>query len=244
MKIGFGEFWQAVKDICFPPVCLACHVGLGPVRHDVHLCRPCEAKVKLLDEPLCYRCGKPFVYSAGGNHLCGSCLSHTWHFTCARAVVQYRSPITEAIHLFKYAGHTAALPLFAGLKKKLTHLNKLMEPDLILPVPLHRDRLRQRGFNQAQVLAGIFFPDQKEKIDIASLKRHRPTTPQTGLSGVARRKNIKGAFRVAGKKVEGKKVLLVDDVFTTGTTVNECAYMLCRAGAMEIQVLTLAKVVL
>jgi ComF family protein len=149
--------------------------------------------------------------------------------------------MAEIIQSFKYDDNRVVLPAFAALKESLPHLRGMQEPDLILPVPLHRERLRQRGFNQALILARTFFPHLQARIETTALVRTRRTVAQTGLSGAARRKNIKGAFKAVEAKVVGRKILLIDDVFTTGTTVNECARILCKAGAREVQVLTLAR---
>jgi len=243
MKTGFAEFWQAAKDICFPPVCLVCNTGLANVsgRRDIFLCTACLAQVILLHEPLCRWCGKIFPDAAGTNHLCSVCLKRGWHFTCARSVILYQGVMAGTIRSFKYGDNRAVLPAFAALKESLPHLRAMQEPDLILPVPLHRERLRHRGFNQALILARTFFPDLKSRIETTALVRTRRTAAQTGLSGAARRKNIQGAFRAVTTKVAGHKILLIDDVFTTGTTVNECARVLCKAGAREVQVLTLAR---
>ncbi len=155
----------------------------------------------------------------------------------------YQGPLVKAIHSFKYAGKTTGLSSFAVFKNRQILLRDLTEPDLIMPVPLHPRRLRERGFNQALLLANAFFPDRRGKIAPALLARRYWTLPQTGLSGPARRKNIKGAFRVKKPaRIAGRQVLLVDDVLTTGATVEECARVLCRAGAREVQVITLARV--
>jgi ComF family protein len=243
MKTGFAEFWQAAKDICFPPACLVCNTGLAGVkgRRDIFLCPACLAQVTLLHEPLCRWCGKIFPDAAGTNHLCSVCLKQGWHFTCARSVILYQGVMADAIRSFKYGDNRATLSVFAALKTSLSHLHAMLEPDLILPVPLHRERLQQRGVNQALILARTFFPDLKSRIETTALVRTRRTAPQTGLSGVARRKNIQGAFKAVNEQVAGRKILLIDDVFTTGTTVNECARVLCKAGAREVQVLTLAR---
>jgi ComF family protein len=243
MKTGFAEFWQAAKDICFPPVCLMCNTGLATVsgRRDIFLCHACLAQVTLLHEPLCRWCGKVFPDAAGTNHLCSVCLKQGWHFTRARSVILYQGAMADVIRSFKYGDNRAALAVFAALKETLPHLRAMREPGLILPVPLHRERLQQRGFNQALILARTFFPDLKSRIETTALVRTRRTAAQTGLSGAARRKNIQGAFKAVEAKVAGRRILLIDDVFTTGTTVNECAQVLCRAGAREVQVLTLAR---
>ncbi len=206
-------------------------------------CLACADKIELIKEPLCSICGKAFPKAAGGNHRCADCFKRAPSFSKARAVAHYKGPLVNAIHDFKYRGRAVALSSFATLRHSLLHLNNLAEADIIVPVPLHIKRLRQRGFNQAVLLAKTFFQNDKEKVRLNLLIRHKQTTPQTGLSGVDRRKNLKNAFRVTNsEEVAGKTVLLVDDVYTTGTTVNECAKMLRRAGAADVQVFTLARV--
>jgi ComF family protein len=244
MKTGLLQFWRAARDICFPPVCLICNKGLatrssGGYFHS--LCADCSSSINLLREPLCSSCGRQFPDAAGSSHLCGNCLQTTLHFARARSIVRYDGVMAQAIQSFKYGHNTAALPVFAALNNQLHPLQNQPIPDLIIPVPLARQRLQKRGFNQALLLARAFFPEMKHIISIDVLARRRETAPQTGLNGRARRKNIKGAFAAAGGKVTGKQILLVDDVFTTGTTVQECAKVLRRSGAREVQVLTLAR---
>ena len=134
------------------------------------------------------------------------------------------------------------LASLAALARASGGFRSLAIPDLILPVPLHPRRLRQRGFNQALLLARACFPEQQVLIDPFLLQRHRATVAQTGLSGTLRRKNLFGAFSlIQPDMVKNKKILLVDDVFTTGSTVQECSRILRRAGAGRIEIFTLAR---
>lgn len=241
-RAGFHGAWGAVKDLCFPPTCLSCATPLPP-HQDIFFCEACAEQIDLIRSPLCSQCGKAFPASARNNHLCSTCFKKKWHFTTARAVVHYKKPVSQAILSFKYGGNTSGLASFGKLKDKHLQLDDIFSPDIIVPVPLHIKRLRERGFNQALLLARAFFPQQEDRIEATLLERTKKTEPQTNMSGAERRKNLKNAFRVKNNDVvSGKKLLLVDDVFTTGTTVNECARTLSRAGAKEVQVLTLARV--
>jgi len=237
------EIWYSLADLMFPPSCLACRDPITTGRA-IMLCPECEAGVRPVTGPMCRCCGQPFPDAAGDDHLCGLCLTTSYHFDSARAIILYQGTATTIIHRFKYRGHTAGLSTFRSLQKQLPHLAAMAETaDLIFPVPLHPAKLRQRGFNQAVLLARTFFPDQKKKIALQNLERVRRTDPQTSLSGKVRRRNLKNAFEVRNPgMVKGKNVVLVDDVFTTGTTVNECAKELKKAGALEVRVLTLARV--
>lgn len=242
MYLEIKEFFQAIKELCFPPRCLGCDVNLpssaGPL-----FCLACTDTIEFIKEPLCTICGKAFPKAAGGNHRCSACLKRPPLYSRARAIAHYKAPLVKAVHGFKYGGRTAALASFAKLKNSLHHLGDVGEADIIVPVPLHIKRLRERSFNQALLLAQTFFPEEKDKISVNLLQRHKWTEPQTGLSGPARRKNLKNAFQVTNtEEVVEKSVLLVDDVYTTGTTVNECAKVLRRAGARDVQVFTLARV--
>lgn len=242
MKKFAQEIGNTLLELFFPGRCLACE--RPPERFGkLMLCRQCRSAIKFIRGPLCKCCGRPFHKSGGDDHLCGLCLTGFYHFDTARALTQYRTPITTIISRFKYHGQTTSLKSFRSIKQQSSVLAELKQPELIIPVPLHRKRLRQRGFNQALLLARTFYPEQLNLIDLTVLERHRYTEQQTGMSGKARRHNLKNSFRVNNREVvDDKRVLLVDDVFTTGTTVNECAKVLKEAGAKEIQVLTLARV--
>ncbi|MBU0680989.1 MAG: ComF family protein [Proteobacteria bacterium] len=183
-----------------------------------------------------------YVKSGGGSHLCTLCRQKKYAFERARAVFCYNDEIGKLIHSLKFSGKKTGLRTMAVLAQN-SSLADLSSPDIIVPVPLHPLKLKSRGFNQSLLLAKVFFPDQKAKISHC-LVRSRHTRPQTGLKGDERRKNVVGAFLVREpERVQGKKICLVDDVFTTGTTVNECAKTLKKAGAASVEVATLAMVV-
>jgi len=231
-----------IGDICFPPRCLFCGVDLPP-GEKLLLCDDCQPNLNLLTGDCCPRCGKPHLASSG-DHLCGPCLRGDTHFEAGRSVVAYEGPLRDCVHAFKYGRQTACLATFGLLFRQVVADSFLFEADLILPVPLHKARLRQRGFNQSTMLAREFFPERKRKISTSVLLRQRSTAPQTSLSGRERRTNLRGAFRVKNPdRVKGKRVVLVDDIYTTGSTLNECARTLKKAGAERVTALTLARVI-
>ncbi|MBW2466183.1 MAG: ComF family protein [Deltaproteobacteria bacterium] len=237
-RIGF---WEILRDIFFPERCLSCSKGLQG-RRTVSFCSACHEDIRIIREPYCTVCGKPFIKSAGGNHLCGYCIKKSWNFSRARAAVYYEGPIAEAVRIFKYNGKMYGLDTFTALIPGNTLKSISQESDLIVPVPVHPKRLRKRGFNQALVLARKFFPESRNKIDPHVLERCQWTMSQAGLSGAERRGNVRNAFRVLQReKIKNKKILLVDDVFTTGATVNECARILKKNQAAEIEVFTFAR---
>lgn len=242
MKELAEKIRTSLVELLFPGSCLAC--GEAPESPSpVMLCPRCRAAVNLISGPLCRCCGKQFQKAAGSDHLCGLCLKGYYHFEVARSLISYRPPVTTIISSFKYHGQTTSLKSFRSFQLQSPSLTELKPPEIIMPVPLHRKRLQERGFNQALLLARTFYPDQHHLINFQILERARYTEPQTSLSGKRRRDNLKNAFLIKNwEKIEGKRIMLIDDVFTTGTTVNECARVLKKAGAKEVQVLTLARV--
>ena len=234
------EWLKGVKDLLFPPSCFVCSVS--PSGAACGICSDCLQNVSLISTPLCSVCGREMPDSAAGDHLCGSCLRKRPPYSSARGIAHYQEPVASLLHSLKYQGDTSALPALQEIIA-LSAPAAPTEEDRIIPVPLYIHRLRQRGFNQALLLAQLFFPQRKNCILVDTLRRIRHTVPQTGLNGVARRKNMRKAFSVRNaKQVQGRKIILVDDVYTTGTTVAECSRVLFAAGAREVHVLTLARV--
>jgi ComF family protein len=156
----------------------------------------------------------------------------------------YENKLREAIHLFKYYRNSLlALPLGFLLAKHGSGILTTHDYDIIFPVPLHPRRLRQRGFNQALMLARQVGKIWGIEVDFGRLQRIRPTYPQTALKEKERMRNVKGAFMYTGKNLHQKTILLIDDVYTSGSTVNECAKVLKKNGALRIDVLTLARTI-
>jgi ComF family protein len=178
-------------------------------------------------------------------HLCSDCLKGVFHFDGARAKGLYRGLLREVIHRFKYQGQTfLARPLAQMLTSSGKELASLHKTEVIIPVPLHHLRLRHRGFNQAALLANRLGSNLGISVDYSSLTRSRWTEPQAGLSRRQRAANVKGAFDLINpERVRKKGVLLLDDVLTTGETVNQCARVLKKGGANQVAVLTVARTV-
>uniref|UniRef100_UPI004055F57A ComF family protein n=1 Tax=Candidatus Electrothrix sp. TaxID=2170559 RepID=UPI004055F57A len=208
--------------------------------HPPLLCLNCHHDASEILPPFCTCCGTPLYL--GDNHLCLSCLEKPLILTKARSSFLYQEPISILVRQLKFKGNLTGLASLAALTKKTAAFTDLNPPDLILPVPLHIKRLRERGFNQSQLLAQVCFSQWQDKIRFDLLKRQRATVPQTRLSGKARRHNLHQAFCLEKpNEISGKNILLVDDVFTTGSTLHECAKVLLAAGAAEVAAFTVAR---
>lgn len=206
-----------------------------------HLCPDCVCLFTVADPPVCTCCGLIFKSRQGENHFCGDCLAAGKAFGRARAAGVYDQALMAVIHAYKYDGK---VHLAGPLSKLLAAVYALHWPkdaiDLVLPVPLHPARLRQRGFNQAWLLIRSW----KHRAAHDILHRTRRTIPQTGLGRKERLKNVKGAFAVKKPAaVKNRRVLLVDDVYTTGATVQECARILKKSHAAQVDVLTVGRAV-
>lgn len=232
---------EPLQELIFPSYCLDCNRRL-PCREVPLLCGDCLAAIAYINSPRCTCCGTPFL--AGHDHLCGLCLKKTFAFDLARSALHYREPITSLISSLKFHGTLTGLATLAHLARSAPGKEDLSEPDIILPVPLHPQRLRERKFNQALTISRVCFPEFKKRIAADLLLRHLATPPQTSLNGTERRKNLSGAFSLKNQlQVRNKKVLLIDDVFTSGSTVEECARVLRKAGTKRIEVFTVARAI-
>ncbi len=223
--------------LLFPFLCSACLSGFTPV-----------------ESPICSQCGYMFNSRIGEDHLCGDCLESSKHFRVARSIGVYDRTLMELLHRFKYQGKIQLARPFAILllAALLRYWGNKKGIDLVVPVPLHLKKLRTRGFNQAYLLirewdriAGRFHIEiPYQRIDRELLLRKKWTEPQTGLGRNKRITNIKHAFGLSQTaELDSLRILLVDDVYTTGATVNECARVLLEGGAGQVDVLTLARAI-
>jgi len=234
---------EYLLDVLYPPRCAAC--GTFVDRHG-HLCPGCWAGLRLLAPPLCRACGVPLPQAAGPEPLCASCTRDPPAFHRARAACAYADVARRLVLAFKHGGRTELAPLLAEFCVWAGG-DLLAACDLVVPVPLHRLRLWWRGFNQALLLAAALARRSGRPLLRDALLRIRRTPSQQGLGAAARRRNITpAAFTVHPRRralLEGRAVLLVDDVLTTGATLEACARTLLRAGANRVDVLVFARVV-
>lgn len=234
-------FFTALLDVILPPICHICHSFI-PNANTLHICPACRDNLPLALSPLCPVCGIPFI-GTGEDHRCGACLANPPHFDTARAPFLYEGPIRDLIHSFKYSQKTHLRNPLALLTLEEAGVFLLdRKPHLIVPVPLHRSRLRQRGFNQAVLLGRVLSHHLSLPMLTDALVRTRPTEPQIALSAAERRTNVKGAFAIhKAARIVGKRILLLDDVMTTGSTMDECAKELKKAGADTVIAVTIAR---
>ena len=245
LRVAVRHAAEAVLAVALAPRCASCTSVLGaPLEGPV--CQPCWSQVRLLSAPLCRTCGDPLpswrVLSLALEH-CPRCRRARSYADMGRTVGDYEGTLREIIHALKYDGRRSlARPL--GFLMRAAGADVLGDADCAVPVPLHAGRRLKRGFNQAADLA--------RHLDcpvVPALRRRRPTRPQTGLLAPARRRNVRDAFVLAPfmsrtrrmRWLVDRVVVLVDDVRTTGATLDECARVLKHAGAREVRTLTVAR---
>jgi len=239
------SFFYRLLDFILPTSCSFCNSSVGGSLVP-YFCASCWADFSSIDGPVCPRCGKPFdspeTLSHSPDHRCLACRQAPPVFDQALSIGYFEGPLREAIHQFKYRPCRAlGKPLAAWMAVNIRPVSYI---DCIIPVPLHVARLRQRGFNQALILAHELSRAFSLPLSFDNLKRVRPTRPQVELTGTERIKNVAGAFALRRPgELKDRDVLLIDDVFTTGATMNECARVLKDAGASRVTALTLARAV-
>lgn len=229
-------------DSLLPLQCLRCGTVVGP---DGGLCAACWPKMTFIQSPQCALCGLPFAYHLGDGAVCGACSREAPSFARARAAFVYDDVSRALVLAFKHADRTDAAAVYARWMAR-AGAALVAEAELIAPVPLHWTRLFRRQYNQAALLAIALGRHGGTRVDPSLLVRRRRTPSQGGLGMTRRRENVRGAIAVRpGKQDEiaGRRVLVVDDVMTTGATAAACARALLRSGAKAVDVLTLARVV-
>jgi len=233
---GLAQLKSLARHWLLPQTCSHCRETLAPDWHEP-LCASCLKDLVPAEPPFCLRCGEPL---SGGRALCPACSGRPFACRLIRAAFLYRGPVPELVHGFKYRGRRdAAQAAGRWMAGHFPRFPELSGCHALVPVPLHRRRLRERGYNQAEMLArGLGAGAGLPVMDL--LERPQSTKPQWDLDRESRRRNLAGAFR-AGPPAQGKSLLLVDDVCTSGTSLEECGRALHRAGAARVAAFVLAR---
>jgi ComF family protein len=234
---------QVALDFLFPPLCIQCRQHVGDAGS---LCAKCWSAISFIEGPICATCGLPFDAPVFEESRCAACYADPPSFDRARAVMRYDDASKESILAFKHGDRIELVPSFARWMAR-TGRDLIVETDLIVAVPLHRTRLWSRRYNQAAELARSVAHHSRTRFEPVLIERVRHTPSQGDMpSASARRRNVAGAFRLAPgtvEQVKGRTILVIDDVLTTGATVDACAQILKRGGAKAVYVLALARVV-
>ncbi|MGO8766124.1 MAG: ComF family protein [Limisphaerales bacterium] len=242
MKTSLYGWVNAAAGFIYPETCQICEVKRATAKEG-YVCGECRRGVKFIRPPLCGRCGLPFEGDITAEFECGNCREMKLHFGFARSAAVARGVVLEAIHRYKYRRHLWLEPFLADLlvREALPVLRD--QPwDFIVPVPLFPVKEREREFNQAERMAARLAKAAAIPLNPWMLRRVLPTATQTRLSREQRALNMANAFATReGTKLDGERIILVDDVFTTGATTNACAKVLRSAGAGEVCVWTVAR---
>ncbi len=235
---AINQFLQSFRDsvlgFVYPPHCLLCRT---PLEETDGLCPACWETLGIIHDPRCGRCGCP-----GVSRPCANCADKAFVFSRLFALTTYSQPAQRLVHMLKYQGQTAAGQTLGRALGRMLEGKSLAEAGpVVVPVPLHGSRLRERGYNQSVLIARALARVLDLTVEDRALKRIRATETQTNLDSVERGANMEGAFRCRRRdRVKNRRVLLVDDVITTGATANACAAALLEAGASGVDVATAA----
>lgn len=232
------RWWNGLLDLLFPtpPRCFFCQRPLSSGAGQT--CLECLQRISHSEGSLCRRCGRPLL----GEEYCSQCVGYSWAFSQARSVGPYSGDLRLAVHRLKFHNDRSSALLLARLMFQSIESSWWPDVDGLVPVPLHAERLRQRGYNQAELLAYELSLLCHRPL-LRLLEKPFPTPAQSGLNQQQRRRNMRGAFRVipgSEEQLVGKCLLLVDDVLTTGSTLDACARALRQAGCADVRAVTVA----
>ncbi|MCM8794614.1 MAG: ComF family protein [Candidatus Omnitrophica bacterium] len=240
VTLPIREILTGLRSLLLPVSCPCCAAPVEDASQ-CPLCPDCLPLLRFLKPPWCAVCGRSLAHQGAGIRRCGICLTRRFAFDQVISACHYEGPIKELISALKYEGHLS-VSRFLGriLEEAVRGRLKPAQADAVVAVPLHPVRLRERSFNQAHVLASELAGRLGVPCRPDLLKREKPTSPQTALRRRQRWENLRAAFTCRADSLEGKRLLLVDDVLTTGATAHECAKVLKRAGAASVVVVTVA----
>ena len=239
---GLRAALRFTLDLALPPLCPSCR---EPLTGGAGLCAACWSKLSLIEPPYCTRLGIPFTYDPGPGLLSMEAIANPPSYDRARAAVRYDDIARALVHRYKYGDRLDLAPMMGRWMARAGR-ELLDGADALVPVPLHWRRLWARRFNQSAALAGTLSEMAGPPVLHGALQRVRATAQQVGLSKNERAENVQGAFKVASERkadLAGKRLVVVDDVLTSGATVEACARALLRAGASHVDVLVFARVV-
>jgi ComF family protein len=241
LRAAWAHAARLVLDIALPTLCVACREPVA----GVGVCAGCWAKLSFIAQPYCPRLGIPFVYDPGPGLLSMEAIADPPAYQRARAAVRYDDVARTLVHALKYHDRTDLAPAMGRWMARAGE-ELLDEADVLVPVPLHWRRGWSRRYNQSGALACVIEKQSGVPVARDVLRRIRPTQQQVGLSRSQRTSNVQGAFKVSPEKaheIQGRRVVLVDDVLTSGATTDACARALLRARAVQVDVLVFARVV-
>ena len=235
------DYWRSLVRIVYPAYCVSCRIPL--FLSETYLCTTCGQKVEPLKAPLCLKCANPLPPYGSRLSTCAQCRSERRYFDRGFALVKYQDPVRTILHQVKFQKKLWLLKIFSEPLEQFSCSTQLKNYDVLIPVPLDTRRERERGFNQALMIAQILAGRNREGVPVRQILRKRKRTfPQSQLKRQERLSNLNGAFLVKKRgSVRGKQLLLIDDIFTTGSTINECAKILKEDGAERVDFLTIAR---
>ena len=239
---AWPKIWaKAVTDFILPPVCLNCHQATADTNQ---LCPTCWQQITFISSPFCQLTGEPLPFDIGENAISAAAAKSPPAYDRARAVALYEGTMRELIHKLKYQDRHEVTTLMANWLIS-TGQDFLNQADVLIPIPLHRQRLWRRRFNQSTLLAKRISEMTDKPVDFKSFARKKNTQSQVGLSETQRKSNLQGAFHIPEHRVNhlnNRSVLIIDDVITTGATANAAAKTMKNAGAKQVNLLCLALV--
>ncbi len=240
-----SQVWAGIIDLIWPPVCLGCKRRLPEDSVDGVVCHSCWSKIKKNSPPFCNSCGRKLPAQSLKRGICPACVRKQLHFDRAFSPCVYDGTLKELLHAFKYQNKDYLGPTLGRLMVDFIRQYQLPMDviDMIVPVPLHQTKLREREFNQSQLLGECVAKEFNKTLNHTVLRRHRYTKAQASLAQEQRLANVRDSFSLAAQEAEsirGKNILLIDDVVTTGATSSEAARILKQEGAQIVFVLSLA----
>ena len=235
-------FFAPLLNLLYPPVCIICAVDCFEANL---LCQKCWSNITFITRPHCQKCGTSLT---SNNHIClcteQRCVNERHFYHSTKSLIEYNDTARDLIVQFKFHSNFELLKVFKSWLDCSLNNNYYGDVDYVVPVPLHKKKLKARGYNQTAILAKAVSRIIKKKYHAALLIKIRDTISQSDLKQKARKKNLIGAFDIYRQNLnilQGKKVLLIDDIITTGATVNECSKVLLKNGAQEVKVVSIAR---